>query len=90
MEYKPYFIAESKVAAYLQLFNLESSAISLIKDRVQNYNPETELLLLINQNGRIEINLLQNMAISPPECYRQMQQRQSEFQFDLSTSRKIP
>ncbi len=55
---------------------------------VQNYNPETELLLLINENGRIEINLLQNMAVFPAECSRQVQQRQSEFQLDHFSSKK--
>jgi hypothetical protein len=88
IEYKAYFLAESKVAAYLQLFNLEAKAIAVLIDRVQNYNPETELLLLINENGRIEINLLQNMAVSPPECYRRLQQRQSEFQLDHFSSRE--
>ncbi|MEO0835938.1 MAG: hypothetical protein AAFY16_08125 [Cyanobacteria bacterium J06642_3] len=88
VEYTSQFLPESKVAAYLQLFSLEDKAIATLIDRVQNYNPETELLLLINQNGRIEINLLQNMAISPTECYQQVQQRQSEFQLDRFSSKE--
>ncbi|MGK7952489.1 MAG: hypothetical protein AB4368_27810 [Xenococcaceae cyanobacterium] len=88
VEYTSQFLPESKVAAYLQLLNLESRAMAVLIDRVQNYNPETELLLLINENGRIEINLLQNMAVFPPECYRQVQQRQSEFQLDHFSSKE--
>ncbi len=97
IEYTSQFLPESKVAAYLQLLNLESIAIAKclseaqianIINTVQNYNPETELLLLINENGRIEINLLQNMAVFPAECYRQVQQRQSEFQLDHCSSKK--
>ena len=88
IEYTSQFLPESKVAAYLQLLNLESRAMAVLIDRVQNYNPETELLLLINENGRIEINLLQNMAVPPTECYRQVEQRQSEFQLDHFSSRE--
>ncbi|HHP7230579.1 MAG TPA: hypothetical protein ACFCUY_06940 [Xenococcaceae cyanobacterium] len=88
VEYKAYFLAESEMAGYLQLLNLESREVAILIDRVQNYNPETELLLLINQNGRIEINLLQNMAVSPIECHRQLEQRQSEFQLDHFSSKE--
>lgn len=88
VEYTSQFLPESKVAAYLQLFNLEDKAIANIINTVQNYNPETELLLLINENGRIEINLLQNMAVFPAECYRQVQQRQSEFELDHFSSKE--
>ncbi|MEM8672464.1 MAG: hypothetical protein AAGF83_01120 [Cyanobacteria bacterium P01_G01_bin.67] len=88
VEYKAYFLAGSQMAGYLQLLNLESREVAILIDRVQNYNPETELLLLINENGRIEINLLQNMAVSPTECYRQVEQRQSEFQLDRFSSKE--
>ncbi|MEM6611391.1 MAG: hypothetical protein AAF652_03890 [Cyanobacteria bacterium P01_C01_bin.72] len=88
VEYTSQFMPESKVAAYLQLLNLESRAMSTASFAIANYNPEIELLLLINQNGRIEINLLQNMAVSPPECYQQVEQRQSEFQLDHFSSKE--
>ncbi|MEM8831549.1 MAG: hypothetical protein AAGE96_19625 [Cyanobacteria bacterium P01_G01_bin.19] len=88
VEYTSQFLPKSKVAVYLQLLNLESRVMTVLTDKVQNYNPETELLLLINENGRIEINLLQNMAVFPPECYRQVQQRQSEFQLDHFSSKE--
>ena len=88
VEYTSQFLPESKVAAYLQLFNLEDKAIANIINTVQNYTPEAGLLLLINENGRIELNLLQHMAVSPPECYRQVQQRQLEFQLDHFSSKE--
>ena len=88
VEYTSQFLPESKVAAYLQLLNLEGRAMAVLIDKVQNYNPKTELLLLINENGRIAINLLQNMAVLPPECYRQVEQRQSEFQLDSFSSKE--
>ncbi|MGK7896981.1 MAG: hypothetical protein AB4372_26040 [Xenococcus sp. (in: cyanobacteria)] len=88
VEYTSQFLPESKVAAYLQLLNLESRAMIVLVDRVQNDNQETELLLLINENGRIEINLLQNMTVFPPECYRQLEQRQPEFQLDHFSSKE--
>jgi len=88
VEYKAHFLNELEVAVYLQLLNLQDREIALLIDKVHNYDPKTELLLLIKEDSSIYINLLQNMAISPAECFQQVQQRQSEFQLDRFTPRR--
>jgi hypothetical protein len=88
VEYEVHFLNELEVAVYLQLLNLQDREIALLIDKVHNYDPKTELLLLIKEESSIYINLLQNMAISTAECFQQVQQRQSEFQLDHFTPRR--
>jgi hypothetical protein len=82
VEYTAHFLAEAEVTAYLQTLNLSAKLINDLVDIVQNYDQTKEMLLLINENGRISIYLLQKMAISTASCYQQVQQRQSEFELD--------
>jgi hypothetical protein len=84
VEYTAHFLAEAKVTAYLQTLNLSAKLINDLVNIVQNYDLTKEMLLLINENGRISVYLLQNMAISTNSCYQQMQQRRSEFELDVS------
>jgi hypothetical protein len=78
----------SDVAAYLQTLNLEATLVEHLIDTSQTYDPTQQVLLLIDANGRAEINLLQHLAISPADCYQQMQQRWSEFQLENPTLRR--
>jgi hypothetical protein len=88
VEYSAHFLTEAKVPAYLQAINLETKLIEDLMDTVQNYNPTQEMLLLIDDRGHINLNLLQNMVISPSNCSQQVQQRHSEFQLDYFTPRR--
>ena len=85
IEYAVHFVALSDVSAYLQTFNLKATLIERLIDTILTYNPVQQILLLINKNGRAEINLLQNLAITTIDCYQQMQWRWSEFQLDSPT-----
>jgi hypothetical protein len=38
-----------------------------------------------SSHGALEIYLLQDLAISPPDCYQQLQRRRSEFELEPST-----
>jgi hypothetical protein len=87
VEYTVRFVALSDVSAYLQPLNLEATLIERLIDTVQTYDPVQEILLLIDENGQAEINLLRHLAISPEDCYQQMQQRWSEFQLEDPTYR---
>jgi len=84
VEHQASFLNELEAAIYLRLLDLKEREIALLIDKVGNYDPETEMLVLIKENSSIYLTLLQNMAISPPSCYQQMQQRQSEFQLTIS------
>ena len=89
VEYESYFLRKSEVTIYLQLLGLKQAEITLLTDRVHNYNPETEILLMVKENSDINILLLQNMAVAPPKCYKQVQQRESEFQLTISPPGEI-
>lgn len=82
VEYTVRFVPLSDVSVYLQTLNLEKPLIERLIDTVQTYDPVLQILLLINENGRVDINLLQHLAIPPSECYQQMQRRWSEFQLE--------
>jgi hypothetical protein len=88
VEYAVRFVSLSDVSAYLQTLGLESTLIEHLIDTVQTYDPAQAILLLIEQNGRADINLLQHLAISPADCHQQMQRRWSEFQLEDPTPRK--
>ena len=79
------FVPLSNIPAYLQAFNLEVTIIQNIIDRIFTYDPIQQIPLLINENGQIEIHMLQNLAISTIDCYQQIERRWSEFQLDSPT-----
>ena len=60
----------------------------MLADGDLTYDPTQAIVILIIGNGAVDINLLQNLRISPAECYRQVQQRWVEFQPDLTTQRR--
>jgi hypothetical protein len=85
VEYTIRFVPLSDVSAYLQTLSLEATLIERLIDTVQTYDPDQAILLLINEDGQADINLLQHLAISPADCYQQMQRRWSEFQLEDPT-----
>ncbi len=72
VDYTVRFVPASHVSAYLQSFSLEAILIECLTDTVQIYDPDQEILLLINENGQVDINLLQNLKVSPIDCYQQV------------------
>jgi hypothetical protein len=80
VEYTVRFVPLSDIPAYLRTLSLEATLIERPLDTVQTYDPAQAILLLIDNNGRVNINLLQHLAIPPADCYQQMQQRWLEFQ----------
>lgn len=88
VKYTVCFVPLSDVSAYLQTLSLEATLIENLIDTLQTYDPAQAILLLINENGRADINLLQHLAISTADCYQQMQQRWSEFQLEDPTPRR--
>ncbi|NES97415.1 MAG: hypothetical protein F6K32_19780 [Desertifilum sp. SIO1I2] len=84
VEYTVEFIPLAEVSAYLQTLHLEATLTQRLIDTVQTYDPVQEILLLIHENGQVDICLLQNLKVSPPECHQQVQRRWSEFQLHPS------
>lgn len=85
VDYTIQFVSLPDVSAYLQTLSLKANLIERLVDTVQTYDPAQTILVLINENGRIEINLLQHLTISTADCYQQMQRRWSEFQIEDPT-----
>jgi len=84
VEYTLQFVPLPNISAYLQSLSLEATLIERLIDTVQTYDPAQAILLLIYENGRVDINLLQNLKVSPMDCYQQVQRRWVEFQLDQS------
>jgi len=85
VEYTARFIPEIQISAYLQSLKLDAVLIPRLVNTVRSYNPVQEILLLIQENGRVDINPLQHLAIPPANCYQQVQQRWTEFQLEQSS-----
>lgn len=73
------FIAEAGGAEYLQQKGIEADAIAHIQSTIRQYNPQRELILVLIAHHQLEILLLQNLAITPPDCHRQVCNRWEEF-----------
>ena len=81
------FVPQGQVASYLQKLEPEKDALTALHKAIATYEPTQAIVIVIVGNGTVDINLLQNLGISPAECYRQVQQRWLEFQPDLTTQR---
>jgi hypothetical protein len=74
------FVPEQEVLLYVNSYKFGRNIESVFLEAIKNYDAEGELLMLLAANEHTEANLLQNLAIKPAECYRQVCQRWEEFQ----------
>ncbi len=80
VKYDLQFISKSHATVYLEQLELEENTVSNLSQIVASYEPETAIIFILLANNHIDINLLQNLAISPVECYEQVCNRWEEFQ----------
>jgi len=80
IKYDLQFISQLHATAYLQELELEENTVSNLLSIIASYEPKEVVIFLSIANGQIDINLLQNLAISPVECYEQVCKRWEEFQ----------
>ena len=80
IKYDMQFISQLYATAYLQQVELEENTVSNLLSIIASYEPKEAIIFLSIANGQIDINLLQNLAISPVECYEQVCKRREEFQ----------
>lgn len=80
VQYDLQFISRSHATTYLQQLELEEDTVSNLLGVIDSYEPEKAIIFILVANGQIDINLLQNLAISPVECYEQVCKRWEEFQ----------
>ncbi|NER26461.1 MAG: hypothetical protein F6J89_02240 [Symploca sp. SIO1C4] len=74
------FIAKQQLVSQMLFPQIERNAIDKLLQVVNSYNPKQDAILLLTANTQPEINLLQNLKITPPECDRQLRRRWDEFQ----------
>ncbi|MDX2216830.1 MAG: hypothetical protein SFY66_26425 [Oculatellaceae cyanobacterium bins.114] len=82
------FIPQAQVAQYVAALELEKTAVTALLGAIATYDPDQAIVLLVTGNGSVHLNLLQNLAISPGDCYNQVHHRWTEFQPDLTTPRR--
>jgi len=80
IKYDGQFISQLHATAYLQQLEVEENTVSNLLQIIASYEPKQAIIFLSIANGQIDINLLQNLAISPVECYEQVCKRWEEFQ----------
>jgi hypothetical protein len=80
VKYDLQFISQLQANAYLQQLGIEENTVSNLLQIIASYEPNEAIIFLSIGNGKIDINLLQKLAISPAECYKQVCQRWEEFQ----------
>ncbi len=51
-----------------------------ILDAVDNYNPEQDVILLLESGTRVSFFYLKNLPLTPPESYQKVRFAWSEFQ----------
>jgi len=85
VNFEQIFVPQVQVASYLHSLELEQEVVIALLNAIATYDPTQAIVTLVIGNGAIDINLLQNLATAPADCYRQVQHRWSEFQLDLTT-----
>lgn len=90
-QFSVYFVPRSRLAPFLNAW-LAAGETAVLQQHFTNghilqaadtYNPETDLVLLLESGSGVTFFYLQNLPISPPACHQQIQQQKQEFQ--LST-----
>lgn len=88
VRYSLQYIPAAAVPAYLESHHLSADFIHRLMNTVQTYAPDQDVLMAIGGNGPIEIDWLRNLAIAPPDCYRQVCDRWDEFDLGTGLSRR--
>jgi len=86
--YRLQYILAGAVPAYLERHHVPSDCRDRLVAKVQTYRPDRDVLIAIEANGAIEIDWLRNLAIAPPNCYRQVCDRWDEFNLEPKSDRR--
>lgn len=86
--YSIQYIPAAAVCAYLQTYHLADDFSDRLLDIIQTYRPDGEILIAIERGGQIEVSLLRNLAIAPPDCHRQVCNRWDEFHLEPGSDQR--
>lgn len=79
VRYRLDYWSSYEVAFHLDALQLNNIDDGLLHRTLATYEPRTELVVLMLGSGKPVILYLRQMRITPVECDRQLQRRQSEF-----------
>ena len=90
--FKSHFVPRPRLAAFLNAWLATPDTVILqghhmnghILDAVDKYNPEQDVILLLESGTRVSFFYLKNLPITPPECYQRVKQAWSEFQLSAN------
>lgn len=82
------FMPQAHVKNCFQVLQLENDAVTALLRAIITYDPTQAIVVLVIGNGATDMNLLQQLKISPADCYKQVQQHWADFQPDLITQRR--
>ena len=86
--FKTHFVPRPRLAAFLNAWLATPDTVILqghhlnghILDAVDNYNPEQDVILLLESGTRVSFFYLKHLPITPLESYQSINQVWSEFQ----------
>ncbi len=86
--FKAYFVPRSRLAAFLNAWLAAPDTVILrhhfmnahILEAVDTYNPDTEIVFLLESFHQITFFYLKSLPITPPQCYEQVCKSWEEFQ----------
>lgn len=81
------FITRSRLAPFLNAWLQTSDTVLMqnhsqtvpILEAVDRYDPEADVILLLEAEGQATFFCLEPLPVSPPDCYAKVCDRQSEF-----------
>ena len=90
--FKTHFVGRSRLALFLNTWLATSDSailphhfmIAHILEVVDNYDPTTEVVLLLESFDGATFFYLKNLPITPPQCYEQVCKTWDEFQPGVS------
>ncbi len=83
------YIPQGDLAGYLQAQALDLKELDSLLSLAATYCPEQALLLALGNGAAVHIALLQNLAIAPPDCYRQFCTRRDEFVLTVNPDQSL-
>ena len=86
--FKTHFVGQSNLAPFLNAWLTAPNTailphrfmIAHILEVVDNYDPTTEVVLLLESFDQATFFYLKNLPITPPQCYEQVRKTWDEFQ----------
>ena len=82
-QFRTEFIATESAPSYLLEIGVNPHQISSLIQAIASYDPHREIIMAMKIDQQTEIFSLQNLKVSPLECYKQVSDRWDEFSPDV-------